>query len=218
MNLDKNKIAEMRLRYTQGSLTRKDLEMDPINQFTKWFNEAKESGIIEPNAMSLSTISPDKLPSSRNVLLKGIEDDKFQFFTNYDSRKSQEIESNNGKVSLLFSWLALERQIHIQGIASRISKHDSQSYFESRPRESQIGAVASNQSQPVESRDALEKAFSETEQKFDGVPVEMPKNWGGVSVRPITMEFWQGRPGRLHDRFEYRKTDDLKWEIVRLFP
>jgi len=210
----------MRLRYAQGALRREDLAQDPLVQFEQWFAQAREAGVVEPNAMTLATVSPTGQPAARTVLLKGIVAGCFQFYTNYGSRKAAELEAAGGQAALLFAWLDLERQVQIRGEVKKVSREESEVYFRSRPRESQIGAWASSQSERVEDRSALEDRFTEAEHRFEGSDVPLPDFWGGYALRASAVEFWQGRPGRLHDRFEYRTSqeDESTWEIERLFP
>jgi len=220
LSTENNDLGAMRLRYGQGSLRREDLAEDPLEQFQIWFDQAREAGVVEPNAMTLATVSADGRPAARTVLLKGIVEGRFQFFTNYGSRKAAHLEAADGKASLLFAWLALERQVQIRGVVEKVSREESEAYFRSRPRESQIGAWASLQSEVAPDRGALEESFAEAEGRFEGVEVPLPDFWGGYALRAQTIEFWQGRPGRLHDRFEYRVGDSegASWEVKRLFP
>ena len=211
-----NEIAKLRREYTSGGLRRDDLDSDPIAQFQKWFNESLETDIIDANAMTLSTSDTGGQPSTRIVLLKGVDERGFIFYTNYGGKKARDIE-NNPNVSLCFYWSGLDRQVRIQGEAQRVPKEESREYFKIRPRESQIGAWASMQSTEVENRNELEKNFEEMTKRFEGKPVPLPDFWGGYVVDPKKVEFWQGRPNRLHDRFVYRKKDG-NWEILRFNP
>lgn len=212
-----NDISSLRKEYKRGDLIEDAIPEDPMQLFAQWFSEVGSMNIPEPNAMILSTVSPEGRPSSRTVLLKGLDQGSFVFFTNYESKKSREIQQHP-HVSLLFLWLEAERQIRIEGIATRIPKAESESYFASRPRESQLGAWASEQSKPISSREELEQRFKEVEQRFqesDAIP--MPDHWGGYAVSPASIEFWQGRVGRLHDRIIYEKHGDA-WTKQRLNP
>jgi len=212
-----DEIASLRKEYKRGDLIESSIPQHPLQLFAEWFTEAGPMGIIEPNAMILSTVSQDGKPSSRTVLLKGIESEAFVFFTNYESKKAQDIE-HNPSVSLVFLWLEAERQIRIEGIASRISPEESRAYFKSRPRESQLGAWASRQSAIIANREALEARFKEMEEHFkDQDEIPMPDFWGGYAIVPSSIEFWQGRIGRLHDRIVYEKQDDV-WTQYRLNP
>ncbi len=179
--------------------------------------EACEANIREPNAMSLATVSPEGKPSIRTVLLKIFDHRGFVFFTNYNSRKARHI-SHNAQVSLLFPWIPLERQVAITGTAARISTVESARYFATRPRESQLGAWISNQSAPLSSRDILMLQLEKAKQRFQKGEIPLPDFWGGYRVEPETIEFWQGRTSRLHDRFLYSKTDKNSWSITRLMP
>jgi len=212
-----DEISSLRKEYKRGDLIEHTLPDDPMQLFAQWFSEAGPMNIPEPNAMILSTVSSDGRPSSRTVLLKGLVEGSFVFFTNYESRKSQEIQQFP-YVSLLFLWLEAERQIRIEGIATKIPKIESESYFASRPRESQLGAWASEQSKPISSREELEQCFKEMEQRFQDIEnIPMPDHWGGYAVSPTSIEFWQGRVGRLHDRIIYEKHGDA-WTKQRLNP
>lgn len=210
-------ISSLRKEYKRGDLIEHSVPDDPIQLFAQWFSEAGPMGISEPNAMILGTVSASGKPSSRAVLLKGLENGSFVFFTNHQSRKAQEIQQNP-HVSLVFLWLEAERQIRIEGIAQNISKADSEAYFATRPRESQLGAWASEQSKPIASRVELEQRFKDMEQRFEHIEkIPMPEFWGGYAVSPISIEFWQGRIGRLHDRIVYEKQGDA-WTKHRLNP
>ena len=210
-----HKIANIRSDYTLKGLHESDLDANPLLQFSKWFEEVLASGLEEPNAMVLGTIH-HQFPTSRIVLLKDL-DTGFKFFTNYMSSKGRDIEKNPS-VSLTFFWKELERQVRIEGIAEKTSEEESDEYFQTRPRGSQIGAWVSKQSSVIESREVLEKATQELEEKFAGVPVTRPEHWGGYRVIPQYVEFWQGRPSRLHDRLAYIKVNEDYWKIERLSP
>lgn len=209
-------IGDYRQEYTQGGLNRKDLTTSPLELFEKWFLQASEANLGDSNAMVLSTVSNTGAPSQRIVLLKMFDEEGFVFFTNYDSQKAQEIEQNR-HVSLLFPWITLERQVEINGTASKISTEESLAYFQSRPHGSQLGAWASIQSAPIESRTALDEQLNAVEAKYPEGEVPLP-NWGGYRVKPESIEFWQGGARRLHDRFEYLKDGDNDWNIERLQP
>ncbi len=210
-------LTTLREEYTRNGLTKKDLDIDPFKQFEKWFQQATEAELAEPNAMSLATASAKGEPSIRTVLLKYFDEQGFVFFTNYESRKAQQIEENP-HVALLFLWLPLERQIKMQGTAAKISTAESFSYFTNRPRGSQLGAWCSAQSSVISSRKLLEMKFEELKYKFEHGEIPLPSFWGGYRVKPTQFEFWQGRPNRLHDRFSYTLINDKTWEITRLSP
>jgi pyridoxamine 5'-phosphate oxidase len=209
------KIANIRSEYTLNGLHESDLDPNPLIQFSKWFEEVLISGLEEPNAMVLGTIHHE-FPTSRIVLLKDL-DTGFKFFTNYLSSKGRDIEKNP-RVSLTFFWKELERQVRIEGIAKKTSEAESDEYFQSRPRGSQIGAWVSRQSSVIENREVLEKVTKNLEEKFADKPVTRPEHWGGYRVVPQYIEFWQGRPSRLHDRLAYVKVNENYWKIERLSP
>lgn len=211
------KLEDMRRHYAQRSLDQADLRPDPFAQFDVWMREAIETQLLEPNAMSLATVSAGGAPSLRTVLLKGFDARGFVFYTNYASNKARDIGANPA-VALLFSWLPLERQVCVTGGAEKISAAESLRYFLSRPRESQIGAWASRQSEVITTRSLLEAKFAEMKNKFLNGEVPLPGFWGGYRVTPGTFEFWQGRPNRLHDRFRYLRQADGGWKIERLMP
>lgn len=208
-------IAALRKDYRHSELLESNVDSNPFVLFHQWFKQAIESEITEPNAMCLSTVSDGK-PESRIVLLKGIEHHGFVFYTNYNSHKGQQIE-NNPNVHLNFAWLELERQIRISGVAHKISESESDLYFASRPFESRVGAIVSAQSQQIGSRESLEKSMSEALAKYEGSNPPRPEHWGGYAVIPNSIEFWQGRTGRLHDRLLYTK-EHQAWKISRLCP
>ena len=211
-------LADLRKDYSLAGLLEKDLAKDPFRQFEKWFQEAEAAKLLEPNAMVLSTVGPDGRPASRTVLLKGFDGRGFVFYTNHESRKGRELAANP-RVALLFPWLALERQVVVEGMAARVSREESEAYFHSRPRASQLGAWASRQSSVITGRAPLEDAMKTLEQTYAGEEIPMPPAWGGYRVAPESVEFWQGRRSRLHDRLRY--TRDAKagaWIVERLSP
>ena len=205
----------LRYEYTKQGLSRKNLDDDPIKQFEKWFINAKNSGILAPEAMSLAS-SDGKNVSVRTVLLKSFDKNGFVFFTNYDSKKAEQI-SKNPNVEALFPWIDLERQVRISGLVKKISSTESESYFHSRPRDAQIGAWTSNQSKIIASREDLERSFKENTEKFEGKEIPLPEFWGGYRIQPENIEFWQGRLNRLHDRFIYSNNGE-DWDIKRYAP
>tara|TARA_B100000795_G_scaffold194471_1_gene148695 strand:- start:6144 stop:6788 length:645 start_codon:yes stop_codon:yes gene_type:complete len=214
--MDKN-LHDYRKSYEKGSLTKDTVSKNPMVQFTNWFQQAEESSTVEePNAMTLSTVDATGAPKSRVVLLKEITQEGFVFYTNYTSDKGQAIASNN-KVCISFFWPVLERQIIITGEATKISEEKSIAYFNKRPRESQLGAMVSDQSAYINSREALEQKLAVLEEKYKEETIPKPEAWGGYLIRPIVLEFWQGRSSRLHDRIRYVKRDD-NWAIDRLQP
>ena len=210
-------LSKLRSEYSKASLDVSTILPDPIKQFEKWFQEALVAKVLEPNAMTLSTINVNNRPSSRIVLLKGIEQNKFIFYSNYQSTKGKELHQNPA-CALTFFWPDLERQVRIEGIAERIDDRRSEEYFQSRPRGSQIGAWTSPQSSIIESRTILEQRAQQIEKRFEGLPVlPKPNQWGGYQVEAQILEFWQGRPNRLHDRIQFLKIDDV-WKVHRLAP
>jgi len=209
-------LFAMRNEYMSKGLEREDLDANPIKQFELWFNQALEAKLIELNAMSLATVGEEGLPSIRSVLLKSYDEEGFIFFSNYNSKKALHIDQNPN-VALHFAWLGLERQVKIEGVATKISKSASLKYFLSRPKGSQIGAWVSHQSQIISSRSLLEAKFEEIKKKFVEGKIPFPDFWGGYIVKPLVVEFWQGGKDRLHDRFEYRLNQN-HWEIYRLAP
>ena len=209
-------ISNFRREYLKGGLSRSNLADDPVQQFTEWFEQARKTDIADPTAMILATVDPSGRPSQRAVLLKYYDSSGYVFFTNYESRKAKEI-ATNAKVSLLFVWLELERQIMITGDAHKISTAESAKYFMSRPKESQVAAWVSSQSHRLSSRQILMQKFSEMKRKIGEGKVPLPSFWGGYKVVPDEYEFWQGRKNRLHDRFHYIHHED-GWKIERLAP
>lgn len=209
-------ISQYRREYLRDGLNREDLSENPIEMFTQWFEQARQLDASDPTAMILATVGADGMPSQRTVLLKYYDQDGFVFFTNFDSRKSREMAENN-KVSLIMVWLELERQIIINGVAKKISTADSAKYFMSRPKDSQVAAWVSSQSNVISSRKMLMKKFSEMKNKFSQGKVPLPSFWGGYKVQPREIEFWQGRENRLHDRFLYKQSGSI-WTAERLAP
>ncbi len=208
-------LTKLRIELRKRGLSRSNLNNDPVKQFSLWFTEAIDSGIVEPSAMSLATTDESEI-GIRTVLLKYFDDKGFVFYTNYKSKKSRQIETRP-EAALLFSWLTLERQIKIVGSVEKVSSLESIKYFASRPKDSQIGAWASKQSTTISSRDILQSQFESMKQKFSSGEVPLPDFWGGYRVIPRTIEFWQGRESRLHDRFVYQRSED-GWTISRLSP
>jgi pyridoxamine-phosphate oxidase len=210
-------IAGLRKEYLSQSLSENDVDLHPVDQFNKWWHQAVNSEILEPNAMTLATASSDGLPSARIVLLKGFDKEGFIFYTNYTSYKGMQLEENP-KACLVFFWKELERQVRIVGLVNKANEKLSDNYFLSRPHGSQVGAWASPQSKIIESRDWLDNRYLETEKEFNEKQLKRPPFWGGYIVRPIIIEFWQGRPSRLHDRIQYTLTENGSWKIDRLAP
>ena len=207
----------MRKDYGLAGLQEKDLEKNPFRQFEKWFQEAEAAKLPEPNAMTLATVGRDGRPSARTVLLKGCDGRGFVFYTNYESRKGRELAAN-GHATLLFAWVPIERQITIEGVVARVAREEAEAYFHSRPRTSQLAAWASPQSTPVAGRAVLEESYRTVEKKYEGRAVPLPTQWGGFRLSPETVEFWQGRRSRLHDRLRYRRETGGDWVVERLAP
>jgi pyridoxamine 5'-phosphate oxidase len=211
-----DRVARLRREYARAGLRESDAEVDPIEQFRGWFDEALAANLHEPNAMTLATATPDGRPSARVVLLKGFDERGFVFYTNYEGRKARELEINP-LCALAFYWGELERQVRVEGRAGRISDEESDAYFAGRPRGSQLGAWASEQSRPVRDRGALEVRLRELEEEYEDREVPRPPFWGGYRIEPETIEFWQGRENRLHDRLRYRRSNG-HWRRERLQP
>jgi pyridoxamine 5'-phosphate oxidase len=210
-------LADLRKDYALAGLNEKDLARDPFRQFEKWFQEAEAAKITEPNAMTLATANREGRPSARTVLLKGLDGRGFVFYTNYEGRKGRELEANP-RASLVFPWIVLERQVIIEGTITKVAREESAAYFHSRPRASQLGAWVAQQSVVIPGRATLEEAMKALEKKHTGADVPLPPNWGGYRVAPETIEFWQGRRSRLHDRLRYRREKDGSWIVERLAP
>jgi len=209
-------LADLRRTYVLGSLSETDVAPDPMSQFKRWFDEAVSAKLPEPNAMTLATVGADGQPSARIVLLKGIDDEGFTFYTNYESRKGLDLAANP-RAALLFHWVQLERQVRVEGRVEKVSDDESDAYYASRPLGSRLGAWASEQSKEVAGRDVLEQRETEYRAKFGENPPR-PAHWGGYRLVPTALEFWQGRPSRLHDRIAYRLQTPGGWQIVRLSP
>ncbi|MGL4464254.1 MAG: pyridoxamine 5'-phosphate oxidase [Planctomycetia bacterium] len=210
-------IADLRKEYTQSGLTEAELDADPFRQFDRWFREAAAAGVDEPNAMTLATADAAGRPSARIVLLKHYDPRGFVFFTNYDSRKGGELEANP-HAALVFFWPSLERQIRIVGSVEKTSAAESDEYFHQRPLDSQLGAWSSRQSSTLVGRAELESSWAAAKERYAGGVVPLPPFWGGYRLAPTELEFWQGRPSRLHDRLRYARRDDGGWSIDRLSP
>ena len=212
MNLD-----DLRREYTQRGLREEDLAADPFAQFGVWFGEVAQADVREPNAMTLATATPDGRPSARMALLKEVDTRGFVFYTNYESRKGSELNANP-RAALVFFWVQLERQVRVEGRVERVSAEESDAYFSSRPEGSQLGAWASLQSVILPGRGPLEARYEELHAQYEGQEIPRPPFWGGYRVVPETVEFWQGRVNRLHDRLRYRRQADGSWVIERLSP
>ena len=214
---DSKKIHHLREDYSKGELLESSIDKNPIVQFQKWFDEAVTEKIPEPNAFILATSMVDFKPSARVMLLKGVENDSFVFFTNYESRKGKEL-TWNPYAAMVFLWLPMARQVRIEGRVEKISNQESEIYFHSRPRESQLGAWASQQSTVLENRNILDAKYAELEKKYSGKEIPKPDFWGGFRVLPAMIEFWQGRTSRLHDRIRYIHHGENMWLAERLSP
>ena len=211
-------LSDYRKSYEKSALLETSIQEDPINLFHKWFHELEDfGGIDEVNAMTVSTIGLDGFPKSRVVLLKKYSEDGFIFYTNYNSEKGKAI-TNNPNVCLSFFWHSLERQVIIKGIAEKTPTNISDGYFDSRPDGSKLGAIVSNQSEVIPSRSTLEDKLKQLELDYQGKEIMRPEFWGGFLIKPVEVEFWQGRPNRLHDRIRYQLQDDFSWKIDRLSP
>lgn len=212
----KTPLSELREEYTHADLSKARVDPDPLKQFQTWLQEAVEAGLPEPNAMTLATVGVDGMPAARIVLLKGL-DTGFVFYTNYESEKGQQL-AREPRAALLFLWHELERQVRIEGVTARVTPEESDAYFASRPRGSRLGALASNQSRVVAERGVLAARLAELEQQYADHDIPRPPHWGGYRLLPTRLEFWQGRPSRLHDRLRYTRQDDGRWLIERLEP
>jgi pyridoxamine 5'-phosphate oxidase len=210
-------LADLRKDYSLSGLLEKELARDPFRQFDQWFAEAQAAKLVEPNAMTLATATRDGRPSARTVLLKGVDGRGFVFYTNYEGRKGREL-AENPRATLLLPWLALERQVIIEGSVAKITREESAAYFHSRPRASQLGAWVSQQSSLIPGRSTLEDAMKLLEKKHAGAEIPLPPQWGGFRLTPETVEFWQGRRSRLHDRLRYRREASGDWTVERLAP
>lgn len=210
-------VADLRKEYTLQGLKETDVDANPFKQFQTWFSQALQAQLPEPNAMTVATIGSDGKPSARIVLLKDFDENGFVFYTNYDSNKGQQL-AKNPWAALVFWWPELERQVRIEGPVEKVSAQESDTYFHSRPIGSQIGAWVSEQSQVISGREVLENRLQELTAKYEGQEVPRPPHWGGYRVTPKEIEFWQGRPSRLHDRLIYKLLDNSNWSIQRLSP
>ncbi|MDB9313435.1 pyridoxamine 5'-phosphate oxidase [Spirulina sp. CS-785/01] len=210
-------VADLRQNYTKAGLHEQQAQSNPFHQFKTWFDQALKAQLPEPNAMTLATATPDGKPSARMVLLKDFDEQGFTFYTNYNSVKGQQLIANPW-ASLVFWWVELERQVRIEGRVEKLSPQESDTYFHSRPLGSQLGAWASEQSRAIPSQDFLEKQLAQYQQKYANQTIPRPPHWGGFRVIPVMMEFWQGRPNRLHDRLCYRLDQQGMWQRERLSP
>ena len=211
-------LRDRRIQYETAGLNFDDLDESPVQQWHAWYVEAAEAELPEPNAMAISTIDAEGMPDSRIVLVRGLDDDGLTFFGNYNSAKGQQIDANP-VASAVFPWIGLHRQVRVRGSIEMLPRHESDAYFASRPRDSQLGAWASPQSEVISGREVLNERHAEFAEKFAGTEVLRPPHWGGWLIVPDVFEFWQGRPNRLHDRFRYRRDDNTQdWVIERLAP
>ena len=210
-------IENIRREYMKAGLKRSELKADPMEQFEQWLSIATKTSMSDPTAMSVATVAENGMPSLRTVLLKYFNEQGFVFFTNLDSRKARELKQNN-KIALLFPWTDLERQVIVTGEVEFVSTAESMKYFLSRPKDSQIAALASHQSRPINSRAMLEEKFLQLKNQFKKGDISLPSFWGGIRIKPVQIEFWQGRENRLHDRFMYTKDEDDSWSVDRLAP
>jgi pyridoxamine 5'-phosphate oxidase len=210
-------LIETRQEYGEAGLNERDLSPDPIEQFARWFGAAVEAGLHEPNAMTLATATPDGLPSARMVLLKSFDAQGFVFYTNYDSQKGRELAANP-RAALVFYWPPHHRQVRVAGVVSQVSRAESEAYFHSRPIGARLSALASRQSRVIPNREFLEQRVAEMAAQYPGENVPLPEDWGGYRLRPHLIEFWQGRPNRLHDRLRYTRPPGGNWVIERLSP
>lgn len=216
MELNKEALQNLRQEYRSAELLQQDVDQNPIMQFKKWFTDALEAQLYEPNVMTLATADPYGKPSARILLLKGFDEHGFNFYTNYDSKKGRDLQENP-QAAMVFFWPELERQVRIEGMVSKLDSEASESYFHSRPKGSQIGALASPQSEVIAGREVLEQRVIELEDQYADAEVPRPEHWGGYLLEPQQIEFWQGRPSRLHDRICYNLVDGV-WIINRLAP
>ncbi len=210
-------VADLRQNYTRAGLTEADVESNPLEQFKIWFAEAVGAQLLEPNAMTLATADAAGQPSARIVLLKGFDQRGLCFYTNYESSKGKQLKENP-RAAIAFWWGELERQVRIEGPIEKVSREETEEYFYSRPRDSQLGAWVSNQSRVIESREVLDRKFEQLQQEYEGKTVPCPPHWGGYRLIPNLFEFWQGRPSRLHDRLFYSLLEDGSWKRERLSP
>jgi pyridoxamine 5'-phosphate oxidase len=210
-------LADLRKDYIAGGLAESDVDPDPLRQFALWFEQARVATGHEPNAMTVATVGADGVPAARILLLKGFDERGFVFYTNYESAKGRDLDQNP-RAALLFYWPELERQVRISGEVERVAREESERYFHSRPRGSQIGASISHQSAIIPNRDVLTDAVARFEREYESAEIPLPDFWGGYRVRPTWIEFWQGRPSRLHDRLRYDRRANGTWQVVRLSP